>query len=59
VPAAVLFSIFLGVGLIGLEERKPLLDSLQALSHALLRVTGAEGCLGLEGLARVSGPLSW
>jgi Na+/H+-dicarboxylate symporter/ABC-type amino acid transport substrate-binding protein len=39
VPAAVLFSIFLGVGLIGLEERKPLLASLAALSRALLRVT--------------------
>jgi len=39
VPAAVLFSICLGVGFIGLEEGKPLLDSLQALSRALLRVT--------------------
>ncbi len=35
VPAAVLFSICLGVGLMGVENKQPLLDNLQVLLRAL------------------------
>ena len=40
VPAVVLFSSLLGIALIGVETRKPLLGGLHTLSNALLRVTG-------------------
>lgn len=38
VPAAVLFSICVGLGLIGVAQKGPLLDSLQALLNALSRI---------------------
>jgi Na+/H+-dicarboxylate symporter/ABC-type amino acid transport substrate-binding protein len=40
VPAVVLFSIALGVALIGMEAKDLLVESLDTLGHALLRVTG-------------------
>jgi Na+/H+-dicarboxylate symporter len=40
VPAVVLFSILLGVALMGIEEKTALLQGLVAASSALIRVTG-------------------
>lgn len=39
-PAIVLFSVFLGVALIGAKEKKPLLDILGILSAGLSRIMG-------------------
>ena len=38
VPAAVVFSLFVGIGLIGVENKQPLLDNLRVLLKALGRV---------------------
>ncbi len=40
VPAVVLFSILMGVALIGVDDKKALLDGLKSASAALVRVTG-------------------
>lgn len=40
VPAVVLFSLLLGIAVIGIREKKPLLDTLKIVSDALIRVTG-------------------
>jgi Na+/H+-dicarboxylate symporter/ABC-type amino acid transport substrate-binding protein len=40
IPAVVVFSLALGIALIGVDRKSRLLDSLDALSDALLRVTG-------------------
>lgn len=39
-PAIVLFSVFLGVALIGVKDRKPLIDILDILSRSLSRIMG-------------------
>jgi len=39
VPAVVLFSILIGVALIGIDEKKTLLQGLSAVANALIRVT--------------------
>lgn len=40
VPSVVVFSIAMGVALIGIERKKTLLDSLESLAEALARITG-------------------
>lgn len=40
VPAVVLFSIVMGVALIGIKEKQPLLDILSIIMKAMTRVTG-------------------
>lgn len=40
VPAVVLFSILLGVALMGIKEKESLLKTLRTLSEALVKVTG-------------------
>ncbi len=39
VPAVVIFSIFVGIALIGIENKEPLLNNLKIISAALTRVT--------------------
>jgi Na+/H+-dicarboxylate symporter len=41
VPAAVLFSMCLGIGLIGVENKQPLLDNLQTILKTLGRINHA------------------
>jgi Na+/H+-dicarboxylate symporter/ABC-type amino acid transport substrate-binding protein len=38
VPAVVLFSVFVGLALIGVEKKQPLLDVLNSATHALRRI---------------------
>jgi Na+/H+-dicarboxylate symporter len=40
VPAVVVFCIFMGLALMGIEGKKPLLDFLDVISQALIRVNG-------------------
>lgn len=40
VPAVVLFSISVGVALIGMRDKGPLLDLLDTLSHTLVKIAG-------------------
>ena len=69
VPAVVLFSIALGVALMGIEGKQPVLDQLRVIAKALARVSGtvakltpigvfgvtasAAGTLRLEDLGRI------
>ena len=40
IPAVVIFALALGVALIGIEDKEPLLEQLRILSHALMSVAG-------------------
>ena len=69
VPAVVLFSVILGIGLVGVERKKPLLDVLQVAKDAISAATrlvsrltpyglfaiaaNAAGTMGLEQLSRL------
>jgi Na+/H+-dicarboxylate symporter len=73
VPAVVVFCIFLGLALMGIERKAPLLDFLDVVSQALMRVNGyvvkftpigvfammasAAGTLSVEEFGRLQGYL--
>lgn len=54
VPAVVVFSILLGVALIGVPNKERLLDGLQVLSDALMRVASAVGKIAPLGIFAIS-----
>jgi proton glutamate symport protein len=58
VPAVVLFSSLLGIALIGVETRQPLINGLHTISRALLRVTGFIVRLTPLGVFAISGYLA-
>jgi len=54
VPAAVVFSILLGVALIGVPNKERLLNGLQVLRDALMRAASAVGMTAPLGIFAIS-----